>query len=357
MYINNKTTKEELYKFFQVMQRYIKAGLSPNDSVERYIKSVNKPYLQEIGESILREMKNGIDFATTLKKFPNFCPDFLVGLLEVGQKSGQLGKILDEIVFHLEQDINISRKIDTAMLVPKITCVGMIIAATFAIMFVIPQLGELLMDSHVELPFITRLIIGIGETAQSLWWLFIIIGVALSFAYRYAQIKYADQFSIIGLKIPFYKDIAYNKLQYNFAKIMGLCITSGVRPNHALRYTAIAINNFYLKNVFTKAANDMVSSGSDIASAIAKHDSIKVINQDFYLMLKTGSESGNLGDIMFNEAENYRKEMIMASETIGDKVGLAVTIPGYVALIILFAAIEVPVITMLQKMNMSGGGF
>jgi len=47
--------------------------------------------------------------------------------------------------------------------------------------------------------------------------------------------------------------------------------------------------------------------------------------------------------------------MLVASKLIGDKVGLSVTIPGYVALIILFASIEFPVMTMMQNLNSMGG--
>lgn len=356
MLAKRKFSREDTYKFFQVVQRYIKVGLSPNDSIERYVESVGAPELKEIGKQLLKDMQNGLDFAAALRKIPEFCPAFLVGLLEVGQKSGQLNKILDEIVFHLEQELDISRKVNTALLVPKITCLGMLAAGSFALLVVIPLLGDLLKDLQMELPLATRIVIAIGDTARTFWWLTILLPACGISGYRCAKKKFSDKASLLALKIPFYKVIAYTRLQYNFSKVMGLCINAGIRPQEALRYTAVAVDNVYLKSVLDGAADDMANTGNNIANAIERKDKLKIIDKDFYLMLHTGSESGNLGDIMSNESENYRKAMLAASETIGDKVGLSVTIPGYIALILLFIAIEVPIISMLQNIGSVGGG-
>ena len=100
----------------------------------------------------------------------------------------------------------------------------------------------------------------------------------------------------------------------------------------------------------------MDRSGSQSWEALERADTNKIINKDFYLMLQVGSRTGQLGQTLMSEAQNYQKDMLAASRLIGDKVGITVTIPGYLALILLFAAIEYPVIEMVQNLNFDAGG-
>lgn len=355
MFISQTTDKNDLAKFFQVLQRYSKAGLSPNDSLERYVITVTNPIMKKIATSMLRDMRNGLDFASALRKFPDTFPAFIVGLIEVGQVSGQLGKVLDEIVFHLTQEQDIDRKLRTALLVPKISIVGILIALSIALVFVIPKIGELLEDAHVELPLVTKMTIAFGNLAQEFWWLELALIVGGFMAYRFFKKNYPEEMDMINLKIPFFKVITFNRIQYDFSKTFGLCIEAGIQPQQALKYAAVAVNNISLKGALNRASNAMVNSGIEISAALKKEDKREILDKDFYIMLKTGAESGNLGDVMLNEAESFRKEMLAASELIGDKVSLSVTIPSYIALIILFASIEIPVMTMMQNLGASSG--
>lgn len=355
MFTSNKLKQEDLCQFFRIIRRYYKVGLTLNESMREYTKAIEKPALKAIGNTIIRDMRNGVDFEESLKKYPTFFPAFIIELIKVGQKSGRMGEFLDEIVFYLEQDIEVHRELKSALWMPKIFLFGMSIAFAIGFLFVIPKLGELLTDAHLELPFITKIIIGIGTTAQHFWWVFLIIGVISFFYYKYLKQNQPEKIETLSLKIPFFKVINYNRLQYNFAKILGLCITAGIKTSKALNYTAMASGNVIMKNTLLNVATDLENSGMQIADAIKKADKHKIIDPNFYVMLAVGNTSGKIGPIMLAESENYRKEMLIAARLIGDKIGLSVTVPGYICLVALFASIEFPVMKMMQNLGKLGG--
>ena len=238
---------------------------------------------------------------------------------------------------------------------PKAFLIGMSFAFVIGVLFVIPKLGELLNDAHLELPLITKAVIGVSTLAQSFWWLFLLIGIGGFFLYKRTKKDSPEKIEKLALKMPFFKVINYNKLQYNFAKILGLCITAGIQTSTALRYTAVASGNFMMKSTLTKAANEIENSGLQVADAVKKADTYGIIDKRFYVMLSVATTAGKIGTIMLDESENYRKEMIVASELIGDKIGLSVSIPGYLCLIALFASIEFPVMKMMQNLSNVGG--
>ena len=351
-----KLSNEELCKFFRVIQKYNNAGVTLAESVSSYAENVENKKMQSLTQEILRDMRNGTEFSSALGKHDAEFPAFIVEIIRVGEESGQIAKVLEEIVFYLEQEIEVDREVRQALWTPKAFMIGMVGAFAVALFLVIPKMGELLTEAHIDLPFITQVVITVGDTAQNFWWLFLLIGVAIKFFYSQFAKKYPERAALMSLKVPFFKVISYNQMQYRFAKILGLCAVANIKTSTSLKYTALASDNLAMKETLLRAVRDMENTGSQVWEALRKADINQIIHKDFFVMLRVGAMTGQLGAILMAEAMNYQKDMLAASKLIGDKVGIAVTIPGYLGLILLFAAIEYPVIEMMQNMNFGTGG-
>ena len=164
------------------------------------------------------------------------------------------------------------------------------------------------------------------------------------------------EYSLLGQRIPFYKDLAYARIQYDFCSIFGLCVSSGVRSDDAMRYTADAIDNTYTRKMLLEAAEYM-REGLQITEAIEKADNEKIINPGVLAMLQTGIETSKLKDTVVEEAENWLLDLEGIMETIGDKISSAVLVPCYGFILIFFAIIEYPIMTLSQNLsNLSRGG-
>ena len=351
-----KLSNEELCKFFRVIQKYNNAGVTLAESISSYAENVESKKMQSLTQEILRDMRNGLEFSGALSKHSEEFPAFIVEIIRVGEESGQITKVLDEIVFYLEQEIEVDREVRQALWTPKAFMIGMAGAFAVALFLVIPKMGELLTEAHIELPFITRLVVTTGNTAQNFWWLFALLIVAVKIFYNQFAKKYPERAALMSLKVPFFKEITYNQMQYRFAKILGLCAVANIKTSTSLKYTALASDNLAMKETLLRAVRDMDATGSQVWEALRKADINKIIHKDFFVMLRVGAMTGQLGAILMAEAMSYQKDMLAASKLIGDKVGIAVTIPGYLGLILLFAAIEYPVIEMMQNMNFGTGG-
>ena len=349
MLFKNGHLAQQRLRFFQIIQRYVDAGMSPTDSIERFNEGLEKDSpLLTMTHSMIRDMRNGQSFAEVLKKYPKFFQPFIIGLVTVGQESGQLPHILQEIVFHLEQDLDIKRKIDSATMIPKISVCAIFLVFMFGTMFIIPKLGEQLSDSGVELPLITQTVLNFGNLMQEYWYLVIAGFFGISAIFRYLLKKYPERMNILSMKLPIYAPLAYTRIQYNFSKVFGLCVNAGIRPSTALKYTSMAIDSLYLRNVITRAATKILNTGAAMDAALSHEDVEHFLNKDIYVMIRPGTESGNLGDIMLDESRNYQKELLNISDRIGDKVSMTILIPAYLVILALFASIEYPVITMMQ---------
>lgn len=354
MLFSKTNVAKQRLRFFQIVQRYVNAGIAPVDSIQRFKEGLEPDDpANDMARTILRDMQNGRTFSESIKKFPNFFPPFVVGLIEVGQESGQLPRILNEIVYHLEQSIDIKRKVDAATLIPKISVVGIILVFLFATMYIIPKLGDLLVDSGLQLPFITSVVYNFSLFLQG-WWFLVLGGIAaIVFGIYSFKKSNPERYDILTMHLPIYAPLARYRLQYDFTKTFGLCITAGIRAGTALKYTALAIDNLYVKNFLDRATAKILNAGTEVDVALKHEDVEGFLSKDTLLMIRTGTDAGNLGDIMMYESKNYKKDLDQAANSIGDKVSMTVLIPAYLAILVLFAAIYYPILTMMQ-MNPQG---
>ncbi|MBR3721310.1 MAG: type II secretion system F family protein [Selenomonadaceae bacterium] len=344
----------DLYQFFRVIYRFQNAGVPVDSAVEAYLSVSTKENAKEVIGKVLRDMRNGQAFSEALKRSKEF-PDFIVEIIKVGEGSGQVNSTLHEVVEHLKQEIDIDREITSSLWTPKIFLVGMGFAMFLAVMFVIPKMGQLLREAHIELPTITKFVLWIGDTAQGFWWVFALIGVGIFALYKELKRRYPEEVALLKFRLPFFKSIYIPQMQYRFTKTMGLCLVANVPTPQAIQYTALASDNIAMKLTLLRSLQYIEKRGMQSWDAIKKADTFHLIAQDIYTLLEVGASTSQMGPILMEESKNFQEDMLTASKLIGDKVGISVTIPGYIALIFLFAAIEWPVITMMQNMNMGGG--
>ncbi len=57
---------------------------------------------------------------------------------------------------------------------------------------------------------------------------------------------------------------------------------------------------------------------------------------------------------MISESKKYQEHMVRLSKQIGDKVGISIAIPGYIIMLLLFAAIEMPIFSMIGNISNMG---
>ncbi|MEN6620095.1 MAG: type II secretion system F family protein [Smithella sp.] len=342
----DKPTQADLCQFFRIICRYYSAGISLINSVEQYRKNCEKKQLQAIMQSLLRDMREGLPFSDAMRKAP-FFPAYIVELMHVAESTGQIKKILDEIVFFLEQNIDIKREVNSGLYPAKFFLGGVVLSFCMAIFVLIPKMADILNDLNTDLPMITAVVLNGGMFLAHMWPLFALLCITGFPAYQYAKKMYPERIDRLKLKLPFFGQVNYYNLQYEMTKILSLVLQSGIPMQDALKYTAIAVDHIPLKNTLYQASAKVKNSGSNTADALQKADTEKLIHHDLFIMIRAGEESGKMVDILEDEAEDFRKDLLALSKNLGNKVGTSIIIPGMLCIILLMISIFAPLIHMM----------
>ena len=341
----NKLTTQEQEEFFDIIGNFVSTGLTVEDGIMAFRADEPKEsYIYKLCGQLLRDMQNGHSFSDSLAKFPQSFPPFTTGILAMAEGTGQLDTALAEISFRQKLQDEISSKVHSATLVPKVAGLLGIFALLFASMWAIPKMGESLKSLDAELPLITQLVMLFGEFCQSFWWLFILGGIGLYFGYHWFKEKYPEKTAQVALRIPFWRPITMNQIRYDFCTITGLCIEAGIEPVQALTYTAMATDHLFLKHLITRSLRHIRSSGTPFDEALQKEDAASLLDHKLYRMLRAGRTTGRTGEIMKKQGAYYRKKLLDATNAVGDKVGMVVISPIYALVAILVTALVLPIL-------------
>lgn len=339
---DRKPTQEDLCRFFRILRRYHGAGISTVRSLEYFSKNnCDNVKMKEMVKALTKDILNGLHFSDALKKHP-FFPAFVVQLVKVGEETGELNQIFDEIVFHLEQKLEVQSEIRSNMFSVKLFLVFAVIAVVLAIFVVLPKMNEILTDLNADLPLITKIVLQFGDGMASFWPLFLALAIGSYFGFHYFRKTCPEKMDRLKLKIPFYAPLYFFELQYRTAKILSLVAHSHIPITESLRFAAVSVDHIPLKNVLMEAAKEIQNAGTGTAEALQKTDKERLIDKDIYVMIRVGELSGELPKTLGEVGEDYRKSLLRESKNIGTKVGMSIIVPVMAFLMFLLFAVFQP---------------
>lgn len=349
---DSKPTQIDLYEFFRILCRNVKTGMPPLKCIETYREDGQlKKSLDEIAKSLIRDLNNGVSLANAMRKHA-FFPPFVVELVDIGGKTGQLKKFLKEIVFFLEQENDIRREIKSSMFSVKLLLTGVALGFILAAFVVIPKMGEVLKSLGTELPFITKVVLNFGIAMQEYWYIFFFLAMMGVVLFLYVKKAYPEKIDLLRLKIPFLGELLKMELHYKFYKIVSLCTAVGDIPTQkAFQFTAMAIGHLPLKATLQQAARELQSKGNQSETALLKADVNGIFHKSVYRMLKSGRTSGKMSETLEEEAREYQKDLVRYSKDIGNKISASVVIPVMFLIIIGVASIYYPIFNMMRSLN------
>jgi len=270
----------------------------------------------ESGNQILREalmqvtddIKGGLPISAAMAKHPDIFSDFYVSMVKSGEESGKLSEAFNYLADHLERSYELVTKAKNALVYPAFIVVTFIVVMILMMVFVIPKLSDILIETGQELPIYTKIIVGLSDFFVDYGVLLAILaGALVLFLSRYLPTAAGNSaLSRFKISIP-YMGRLYKKLYLaRIADNLNTMITSGISMVKAVEVTAEVVDNEVYKELLLKSAQ-AIKTGESVSSAMTKYPN--EIPSIMVQMIKVGEESGRLGFVLDTLARFYRREV------------------------------------------------
>ena len=295
----------------------IKSGIPICDILDLLYEQMLHKSIKKSLISIRENVQKGNSLFASMKKTINVYPDFMINMIYLGEESGKLDIILEELSKYYEKEHKLLKKFTNSMIYPCTVFITLMIVSLFLLIKVIPVFITNLNSFDAEIPLITRIVLGSSNFVRSnLLWILIINLIFVSVFMQYIKTESGriifDKFKFIcPIFGPVYKRLIYTR----FSRGLNILLSSGVGLLKAFEIINDVIENKYFKIRLKTVSND-IKKGKDLAGSL---NAMNLFPQFFIAMIKIGEETGNLdgmfltaADIFYEDAqENVEKATVL----------------------------------------------
>jgi len=304
---HDKVKLEDLLVFSRQLATMLEAGVTMLRSLNIIISQIQSKRLFTAIKQIHDDIEHGSSLSVALVKHPKIFDQFWVSLAEVGEASGTMPKVLNKLANHVEKDAAFRSAIISAVIYPAILFVVCIGAVAFFALVVGPRFEEIFTSMHVQLPLMTRMLLGTFDFIRH-YLLLIIVGAVAAFILLKSYI--ATPFGCLRYeKILFRLPVAGNILKLiiveRFSAQMAILIDSGVPLLYSLEITEKLVDNKTCGLVIAQV-REQVREGRSMADALMDNGFFPVMSAQ---MIKVGEETGDLGKMLQHVADFYQSNV------------------------------------------------
>lgn len=348
----NKVKADDLVMFTRQLSAMVGAGvplLRALTSLEEHTESAG---LKNALAGVKKEVQDGASLADALGKYPRIFSDVYVNMVRAGEAAGILDDILKRLALQQEKNAAIRKKVKSAMTYPMVLIVITILAFFGLMLFVIPQIGNILTDlggPDAELPALTQFMLGISGFLSSYW--FIIFPVLFGLVFlllRYLRTpKGKAQLHRFVLKVPGLKGVVKKVAIARFAQTFSALMGAGVAVLEALDVTARSVGNVVYEQALHQAAED-VKNGATLSSVIEKNPLFPAIVSQ---MLAVGEETGQTDTVLIKVADFYQEEVDLAIDGVSALIEPVMIVFMGSMVGIIAASVMLPIASLAQNIR------
>jgi general secretion pathway protein F len=266
-------------------------------------------------------------------------------MVRAGEAGGSLDTVLGKTAEFMERADKTKQDLKSALIYPCILLVTAMISVGVIVTVVIPRFKEVFDQAGFPLPLATRIVMAVGTTAQTFWWLpplLVLLGLFwLGRLRNTTEGRRATDLRV--LRLPLFGGLVAKIEVARFTYTLGMLLTNGVPMLAALGVARDTVGNAAMTAALGDVAKE-VKEGKTLAGPLEHTGLFPSLATR---LLRIGEESGRLEDMLFKVADTYEQEVLR-----GIQRGLTLLVPILTVLIaLLVAGIIISILVPMLSIN------
>jgi MSHA biogenesis protein MshG len=302
-----KPSLADMTLFSRQMYAITKAGIPLLRGLKSLAESTPNALLRETLEKVLDSLQAGRDVAGSLARHPDIFSKLYTSIVRVGENSGTLPRAFLRLYEYLIMEQRIVDKMKAATRYPIVVVVA-IVAAIFVITFwVLPQFAPIFRALGDDLPFATRILLGVSGFMTHYWYLVIAVGLittGLVQAYlRSPGGRY--QWDRFKFRIPVIGALSQKAVLARVCRSFAVALETGVPMVQGLTIIAYATGNDYMTERVL-GLREGIERGESLSHTAA---TVALFTPLVLQMIAVGEETGALDEMLDEVADFYEREV------------------------------------------------
>ncbi len=301
-----KANVEHLVSAIRQLAVMTNAGISIHDSIKEVTKSTVDPQLKEIFKVVDEDLNSGKSLTESMAKYQYQVGDVTVAMIELGESTGNISESLTKLADILEEMMENSKKLKSALRYPITVIVAIAIAFTILMVYVVPKFKEIFEKLGANLPLPTKILL-FCESAINNYGLYILVLLLGIVIYHKHMYKNSDEYKAKAdeyyLKIYLIGKLIFYASMSRFMLIFTELVRAGIPIADALDTAVLTIDNENIKEKLS-IVKTQVERGANLTDAFKETELFEGM---LIQMIKAGEAGGAL-DAMLEKVSDYYKE-------------------------------------------------
>ena len=306
-FFSDRVKLKEVAVFSRQFATMINSGLSLLRSLNILAEQTESKALAEIVNQVRMDVEKGSSLSQAMSKHPKAFGRLYVSMVRAGEIGGALDSVLMRLADTIEKQVELRRKVKSAMTYPLVVAVLVLTIVTAMLLFVIPMFQDIYKQLGGTLPPPTQLLINISNICRKFWYLIFLVEGGGAFAFRrwINSEEGRKQWDAIKLKVPVFGKLVRKTALARFSRTLSALVRSGVPILESLDIVAETAGNYVVAKAVreTQAA---VKRGDPLSKKLEEHP---VFPPMVVQMMAVGEETGALDEMLDKIADFYDQEV------------------------------------------------
>lgn len=264
--------------------------------------------LRNASASLARSVRTGTTLAEGMRKLPRAFPSYFAALIEVGERTGRLDKVCDELYRHLRWRDSVAKLLLGASIYPAV-----VIAATLGLFFlivgfVLPRLAPFLKALDVQPPLPTRILIAFGAKMDGPLPAIVALVAGLALAtllLAWSNPRTRPWLDQTLLRLPVAGPIIVQLNASRLAHSLALMLATGIDLVTSLQLCEGLMGSRTLARLVVQA-RESVLRGEQLSAALGRGEQLPRL---LLRAIAVGEKTGNQPEMLGRVADYYDREL------------------------------------------------
>jgi len=342
--------------FCRQFSTMVDAGVSLVRCLDVLGQQTQDAKLRRIIQDLGQRVESGESLSRAMQRHPKAFNSLFIGLIRAGEVGGVLEESLQRLSQFLEKDVELRRKVKSAMTYPVLVATMATGITGFLVAWFVPQWVNILGDLGVgkELPAPTQFLIDLSNLITKRGPVVVLSIVAIVIAWRlFTGTRFGRRVADrLKLKVPVFGKLHHKICMARFSRTMGTLLTSGVPILQAMETVAGTVGNSVMSDAVLEA-RARIREGDRIGDPL---EASGLFPPMVVHMIGVGEEAGSLDYMLQKIADFYESEVDsqIASLTAALEPIMIVSLGFIVGFIVI--SMFLPLASAIEKMSGGGAG-
>jgi type IV pilus assembly protein PilC len=298
---------KHLSQFTRQLSTLVDAGLPIVRSVRILEGQLRPGVLKNALMDVSDDIEGGATFSEALSKHTRVFDRLYVNMVKAGEAGGVLDVILQRLADFKEKSEKLKRRLIGAMIYPVVVITIASVILTVIMTFVIPKFQEMFLDFKVELPQMTKMLIGFSHWMRVNYLFVLLSPIVLLIAVVLIRKNRGGRYvvDLVKMRIPIFGIIISKSAISRFCRTLGTLIASGVPILEALNIVRDTTGNEVVARAISRV-HDSIREGETVADPLRQS---RVCDDMVVNMIDVGEETGDLDKMLVKVADAYDEDV------------------------------------------------